>query len=71
MQYHEGKIIKFTDRGYGFIGLDDGRNVFFHIADLTGELRTTEELLHRLVVCQVGNRERGLFAFDIRAAAVQ
>jgi cold shock protein len=56
-------------RGWGFLVLDDGREVFVHHKDVAGErgfraLRPDEE-----VDCDVVEGERGLHAANVRRRA--
>jgi CspA family cold shock protein len=32
----EGKIKKLTDKGFGFIATDSGKDIFFHMSNLEG-----------------------------------
>ncbi|MCK6462191.1 MAG: cold shock domain-containing protein [Planctomycetes bacterium] len=56
-------------RGWGFLVLDDGREVFVHWKDIAGAggfraLRAREE-----VECDVAERERGAHAANVRRRA--
>ncbi len=66
----EGTIVKkVADRGFGFIHATDGRDYFFHLADLCGSLpfETVEEgLAVRFEVKREPAKERGGTAMNIR-----
>jgi CspA family cold shock protein len=58
------------DRGYGFIKVEDGREIFFHMSDLQG-LDFNGLLKGDLVECEVGKDRynRGLKAVNFRRAS--
>ena len=40
----EGRISKImTGRGFGFIELDEGKDIFFHCSDVEGDFKDLEE----------------------------
>ena len=62
----QGRVKWFDNRrGWGFLALDDGREVFVHFKDVAGggfrALRPGEE-----VDCEVVEAERGLHAANVR-----
>jgi len=61
----EGKIVRLTDKGFGFITRDgETKDLFFHANELQNvtfdELREGDE-----VTFEVGNNEKGPFATNI------
>jgi len=64
----KGKIIKLTDRGYGFIAKENGdeKDLFFHVNSFDGdfdELKEGDE-----VVFDIENGEKGLAAVNVKKA---
>lgn len=61
----QGKVKMFNkEKGYGFITLDDGRDVFFHYSQLQMDgFKTVES--GELVEFEVTDSERGLQAVEI------
>ncbi len=61
----EGKIVRLTDKGFGFISREgEAKDLFFHANELQGvsfdELKEGED-----VTFEVGNNEKGPFATNI------
>lgn len=61
----EGKIKRVTDKGFGFIATDTGRDIFFHRSALVGV--SLEELQEgQRVSYTEGNGPKGPRAEDVR-----
>jgi len=62
---HTGKIKKLiSDRGFGFIGDTDGRDVFFHQGSLV-DAKFGDLSMGRKVEFEVENTEKGPRAFNL------
>lgn len=65
-----GKIIKKTDRGFGFIEAEDGKEIFFHSTSLVGT--SFEEIQEGAVVSfDVEQTQKGLNAQNVTPAGQQ
>jgi CspA family cold shock protein len=63
----EGTIKRLTDKGFGFVGTSDGKDLFFHMTGLVGvsfeELREGEK-----VTFDVGEGPKGPRAENVKRA---
>jgi len=66
---HKGKIKRLvSDRGFGFIGDTDGRDVFFHQNGLV-DVKFSDLTVNQEVEFDVENTEKGPRAINMRITA--
>ncbi len=66
---HKGKIKRLVnDRGFGFIGDTDGRDVFFHQNGLV-DVKFTDLAVNQEVEFEIENTEKGPRAINMRLVA--
>ena len=63
----QGTIKKLTEKGFGFINVGDGKDLFFHMSNLDG-VRYEELFEGQTVEFEVGEGPKGPRAENVRPA---